>query len=52
VVVEITDNGGAGIFVEEDGSEAQIDRHNITFVGNAGGATVGNVCDIAVEPCL
>jgi hypothetical protein len=48
-VIEISDNGGAGIFVSDDGSEAEIDSHRIVFGGNAEGDTVGNVVDIAPE---
>jgi hypothetical protein len=49
-VVEITNNGRAGIFVEDDGSEAQIDSRQINFGGNAAGDTVGNVVDVAPGP--
>jgi hypothetical protein len=50
-VVEITNNGRAGIFVEADGSEAQVDSRQINFGGNAAGDTVGNVCDVVAGPC-
>ncbi len=46
-MIEITDNGGAGILVEDDGSEATIDSRNIVFDGNIEGDTVGNVIDVA-----
>lgn len=48
-MMEISDNEGTGIFVEDDGydSEAQIDSRNILFRNNAAGDTVGNVIDIA-----
>ena len=47
VGIKITKNGGAGIFVEDDGSEATIDSRNIEFADNAEGDMVGNVIDIA-----
>jgi hypothetical protein len=49
VMLEISDNEGAGIFVADDGydSEAQIDSRNIIFHNNAAGDTVGNVIDVA-----
>jgi parallel beta-helix repeat protein len=50
-VIEITDNGGAGILVEDNGSLAKIDSRNIVFDNNAAGDTVGNVCDVAAGPC-
>jgi parallel beta-helix repeat protein len=49
-VLELTDNGGAGIFVSDDGSVAEIDSRNIVFRDNAEGDTVGNVIDVAPGP--
>jgi parallel beta-helix repeat protein len=49
-VIEISGNGGAGIFVENNGSEARIDSRHIVFDGNGEGDTVGNVVDVAPEP--
>ena len=52
VLLELSQNGGAGLLVVTDGfgSEARIDSRQIVFSGNAGGATVGNVLDVAVGP--
>ena len=52
VLLELSQNGGAGLLVVTDGfgSEARIDSRQIVFSGNAGGATVGNVIDVAVGP--
>ena len=50
VATAITGNGGAGIFVEDNGSLAQIDSRNIVFRDNAAGDTVGNVVDVAPGP--
>ena len=52
VLLELSQNGGAGLLVVTDGfgSEARIDSRQIIFSGNAGGATVGNVLDVAVGP--
>ena len=51
-LLELTRNGGAGLFVVSDGfgSEARIDSRQIVFSGNSGGATVGNVVDVAPRP--
>jgi hypothetical protein len=51
-LLELSQNGGAGLLVVTDGlgSEARIDSRQIVFSGNAGGATVGNVIDVAVGP--
>jgi len=48
-VLEISQNRGAGVMLEDDGfgSKARIDRRQIVFRGNAGGATVGHVVDVA-----
>jgi parallel beta-helix repeat protein len=45
--IQIANNGGAGIFVADNGSEATIDSRNIVFSNNAEGDTIGNVTDIA-----
>jgi hypothetical protein len=50
-VVEITNNGRAGILVEDDDSVATIDSRQIVFRGNLAGNVVGNICDIAAGPC-
>lgn len=42
-VLEIIDNGGAGIFVEDDGSKATIDSRNIVLDGDI----EGEVIDVA-----
>ena len=49
VVLEVSRNGGAGVFVVDDGfgSDATIDSRHIVFDGNAGGDTVGDVTDVA-----
>ena len=51
-LLELSLNGGAGLLVVNDGlgSVARIDSGQIVFSGNAGGATVGNVLDVAVGP--
>ena len=51
-LLELSQNGGAGLLVVTDGfgSEARIDSRQIVFSGNASGATVGNVRDVAVGP--
>jgi parallel beta-helix repeat protein len=51
-LLELSLNAGAGLFVVNDGfgSEARIDSRQIVFSGNAGGATVGNVIDVAPGP--
>jgi hypothetical protein len=52
LVTEITDNDGAGIFLDDsDGSTVQIDSRQIVFANNAEGDIVGNVCDVAAGPC-
>ena len=50
VTIEISENGKAGIFVDDDGSLAEIDSRQIVFDGNAEGDTVGNVVDVAPGP--
>ena len=52
-LLELSENGGAGLFVVADGfgSEAQIDSRQIVFEGNAGEDIVGDVCDVATGPC-
>jgi len=51
-LLELSLNGGAGLLVVNDGlgSVAHIDSRQIVFSGHAGGATVGNVVDVAVGP--
>lgn len=51
-VLEISQNSGAGIRLEDDGfdSAAQIDSRQIVFRDNAGGAIKGSVVDVAVGP--
>ena len=51
-LLELSRNGGTGLLVVNDGfgSAARIDSRQIVFSGNAGGATVGNVIDVAVGP--
>ena len=49
LVTEITDNDGAGIFVADDGSEAEVDSRKIVFRDNAVGDIVGNVIDVAAQ---
>lgn len=53
VLLELSHNDGAGLFVVNDGfgSEAQIDRRQIVFSNNAEGDTMGNICDVAAGPC-
>jgi parallel beta-helix repeat protein len=46
-VLEISDNGGAGLFVADDGSSAEIDSRNLVFRHNAGGDMIGDVTDVA-----
>jgi hypothetical protein len=52
-LLELSQNGGAGLLVVNDGfgSEAQIDSRQIVFEGNASGDMVGDVCDVAAGPC-
>jgi hypothetical protein len=45
--LEITDNGGAGLFVADDGSSAEIDSRNIVFRTNTESDIIGNVIDVA-----
>jgi hypothetical protein len=48
LVTEITDNNGAGIFLDDsDGSTIQIDSRQIVFDNNAQGDLVGPIVDIA-----
>jgi hypothetical protein len=46
-VLEITENGGAGLFVADDGSMAEIDSRNLVFRNNAEGDMIGDVTDVA-----
>jgi Right handed beta helix region len=46
-VLEISDDGGAGLFVADDGSSAEIDSRNLMFRNNAGGDIIGDVTDVA-----
>jgi hypothetical protein len=48
--IEISNNDGAGIWLEDNGSEATIDSRNIIFSNNAEGDVVGNVIDMPPEP--
>jgi parallel beta-helix repeat protein len=47
LLLEVSQNGRAGVRVDDDGSETTIDSRNIEFDGNAEGDTAGNVIDIA-----
>jgi parallel beta-helix repeat protein len=53
VLLELSQNGGAGLLVVNDGfdSEAQVDSRQIVFEDNAGGDIVDDVCDVAAGPC-
>ena len=44
LILDVSRNGGAG---GDNGSETQIDNRDIGFASDAGGATVGNVIDVA-----
>jgi parallel beta-helix repeat protein len=46
-LLEIPDNGGAGLFVADDGSSAEIDSRNLVFRNNAEGDIIGDVTDVA-----
>ena len=48
-LLEVSRNGGAGLFIVDDGlgSAATIDSRHIVFDGNAEGDTVGDVTDVA-----
>jgi hypothetical protein len=46
----LSHNRAAGMFVEADGSSAQINSGRIRFDANGGGAMVGPVTDVIVDP--